>query len=561
MLLDYDLGLLRLVAELWGQALASGNVREAQEELAGRLLQPEAVTEVVAALDPPARAALDILAREGRQPLAQFTRRHGELRAMGPARRDRERPWLNAPSVSESLWYRALAAHAFFDDGRGPQEFIFIPDDLRPLIYVAHGRDAQGSAPAGTPPGQPAPASSVEPDPLAQNALADDAVTVLAYLQVVSVRLEAGALPARHRAALARFLRRPETLDFAVLLLQALGLCQAAPPNGPLKLEPAQVQPFLQAAPSERVRRLAEAWRDSRDWNDLLHLPGLLFEGQAWRNDPVTARQAILSLLADVPAGQWWSLDSFVAAVQERQPDFQRPAGDYDSWYIRDAVTQTYLRGFANWERVDGALVRWLIESPLRWLGLVETASPPPAFRLTPYGAACLGQAGWESGEAALASLTFNPEGLLHVPAAASAYDRFQLARISAWLPPAGPHYMYRLTPAALTRAAQKGITISRILDFLERAAGGPEVLAANPAWPVLSAALRRWETRGGEAVLRETVVLKLASAELLDTLRGAASIRDYLGEAVGPATVLVLKEHLAAVRAALAGMGILADE
>lgn len=84
---------------------------------------------------------------------------------------------------------------------------------------------------------------------------------------------------------------------------------------------------------------------------------------------------------------------------------------------------------------------------------------------------------------------------------------------------------------------------------------------AVNPDWPVLSAALRRWETRGSEAVLRETVVLKLAHAELLETLRGTASLRDYLGEAVGPAAVLVRPEHVEAVRQALAGLGILADE
>ena len=303
-LLDHDLGLLRLMAELWGQELVSGNLREAQEELAGRLLQPEAVAAVVASLEPPARAALESLARDGRQPLAQFTRRYGELRAMGPARRERERPWLIAPSLSETLWYRALAANAFFDDGRGPQEFIFIPADLRPLINVAHGGEAHGGPSAGTPPGEPALAVPAASD-AAPEAVADDAVTVLAYLQVASVRLEAGLVPARHREALARFLRQPATLDFILSLLQGLGLCQSAPPNGPLKLEPRQVQPFLQAARSERVRRLASAWRDSRDWNDLLHLPGLLFEGQAWRNDPATARQTILALLAGVPAGPW----------------------------------------------------------------------------------------------------------------------------------------------------------------------------------------------------------------------------------------------------------------
>ena len=43
-----------------------------------------------------------------------------------------------------------------------------------------------------------------------------------------------------------------------------------------------------------------EAWRESKEWNDLWHVPGLVFEGKAWRNDPFSARRAILNLLAEM---------------------------------------------------------------------------------------------------------------------------------------------------------------------------------------------------------------------------------------------------------------------
>ena len=369
------------------------------------------------------------------------------------------------------------------------------------------------------PPGRPAPgpteaASAGECNAPGINASGDDAVTLLAYLQVVAVRLEAppgaaagsaaGSVPAGHRAGLARFLRQPAALDFYLHLLRQLALALDGDPGPkePVRLAPERVQPFLQAGPAERARRLAEAWRDSREWNDLLAVPGLVFEGQAWRNDPHAARQTILALLAQVPPGVWWSSDSFVAALKERQPDFQRPAGDYDSWYIRDSRSGAFLRGFENWDRVDGALVHWLIEQPLRWLGVVEiwpqeqsladSASGPsarsraPAFRLTPYGAALLGLAGWpEAPEPA--RLLVQPGGLVRAAAGesaapASGYDRFQLARIGDWLPPETASaqapanvfvYPYRLTPASLARAVRKGITIERIIAFLERAAAG----------------------------------------------------------------------------------------
>src|SRR5262249_45736678 len=193
----------------------------------------------------------------------------------------------------------------------------------------------------------------------------------------------------------------------------------------------------------------------------------------------------ILALLAQVPPGQWWSLESFVSAVKERQPDFQRPAGDYDSWYIRDAGSGAFLRGFENWDRVDGALVRWLLEQPLASLGLVEVAGSAPAgerpsaraFRLTPYGAALLGLGGRpERGEPS--SLDVAAGGLVRAlagegPTPANAYDRFQLARISDWLPPEpaaenGLAYPYRLSPTSLARGARKGISAARMVTFLE---------------------------------------------------------------------------------------------
>jgi hypothetical protein len=571
-LADHDLGLLRLIAELWGVPLEAGSQREAADELATRMLAPELAEEVIGALPREARAGFDQLAREGRQLLASFTRRYGELRAMGPGRRDRERPWANAPSASEVLWYRGLIGRAFFDAGRGPEEFVFIPDDLRSLAYV--GGAAEAAAPP-EPPGRPASQPRTAEAGLARglNAAGDDAVTLLAYLQVVPVRLAAApgaaaaTVPAAHRAGLARFLRQPDALDFHLHLLRQLALAEDPGAGEPVRLAPERVQPFLQAAASERARRLAEAWRDSREWNDLLAVPGLVFEGKSWRNDPHAARQAILALLARVPPGDWWSLESFVAAVKDRQPDFQRPAGDYDSWYIRDANSGAFLRGFENWDRVDGALVRWLIEQPLAGLGLVDISAPAAersaarAFRLTPYGAALLGLAGWPEA-AEPAPLEVLAGGLVRARAgegaACGGYDRFQLARISDWLPletaDGGLVYPYRLSPASLARGTRKGISPGRILTFLERAAAG------QPGLPALAAAVRRWEAQGAEASLGELVVLKLGSPELLASLRQAPGLGELLGEALGPAAVSVRRADLERVQAALWALGILVD-
>lgn len=135
-----DIGFLRIVASLWGFELTSSDPAEAAVELAESLCDAELLEEVISTLPREARSALEALVAEnGRMPWVVFARRFGELREMGPGKRDREQPHLQPSSAAEVLWYRALLGKAFFNPDKsildrygekGPQEFAFIPDDL-----------------------------------------------------------------------------------------------------------------------------------------------------------------------------------------------------------------------------------------------------------------------------------------------------------------------------------------------------------------------------------------------------------------------------------------------
>ncbi len=97
---------------------------------------------------------------------------------------------------------------------------------------------------------------------------------------------------------------------------------------------PETVKAFLEAPRAEALAALGRAWLPSTAFNELRQLPGLRFDGE-WQNDPRRTRESILGFLAGLPAGTWWSLTAFTAAIKETAPDFQRPAGDYNSWFIR----------------------------------------------------------------------------------------------------------------------------------------------------------------------------------------------------------------------------------
>jgi hypothetical protein len=550
-LIDLDLDLLHVVADLWDVELAPGlTVDEVVERLVEGMTQPQAVTETWSRLSEAERDALAALqAHEGRLPLAQFTRQFGEIRPMGTARREREKPWLEPSNPTEGLYYRGLIARAFDQGPGGVQEYVFVPLELLSLLPTPAARltpPAPGHALEGMPPERTVPASQSAPD---------DLTTLLAYFRLRNVdardELAApGSLP-----NLARYLVNADPGCEALLIHLAYELGLLANDEEDITRPVADsAKPWLEAPRLHQLRSLGEAWRDSAGWNDLGHVPGL--EADEWPNDPLAARRALLDMLGRVPPGVWWSLESFVATIKAQVPDFQRPGGDYDSWYIRDAESEEVLQGFENWERVDGALVRWLLSGPLHCLGLLDLHTEANAFRLTPSGAALLELAPWPSEPDPEARLSVDDQSFITVPTALSRFDRYLAARFAAWRDVPDPEedvpaYTYQMTPPSLQRAAEQGIAVTQVLNFLART-------SAVPVPDSVEKALTAWEERGAEVVLHDVVVLVAKDFGIYERLREEESVRRWLGQPLGPNAHAIARRDVPALLAALRRLGML---
>ena len=530
---NYDLGHLRIVAGRWGVELSSSDGEEARRELSAALLDPGLAAEVRDSLPAEARSALQALASAGgRMPWGAFTRRFGELREAGPGRRDREKIYLHPASPAETLFYRAFLARGFFDTPSGLQEFAYVPDDLLEILkHEGHeerkGKPFEPLVPvvfeSSEPLGRPATAKErAHPLPPADGLL-DDATTLLAALRIGIIPPETG-IPVR------------AVMEF----LAAGGIITAGKPQ----IEP--VRPFLEAPRLEALEALGRAWRESETFSELHQLPGLAFEGE-WTDRPLAARRFLLGLLEALPARKWWSLPAFVHAIKQRCPDFQRPAGDYDSWFIKRMADGVYLRGFAAWDEVDGALVRYLFTGPLCWLGLVELAAPADgepaaAFRMRQKPLT------WDED----GRLTVASSGTISVPRGVPRAVRYQLSRFCDWEEPKPDEYRYRVSARSLGRALGQGLKVSQLLSLLARN-------SAAEIPPSFVQALKRWESNGTEARLETQVILKVSRPEVLAELRRSKAGR-FLGETLGPVTVVVKPGAGGKVMTALAELGLLAE-
>jgi hypothetical protein len=538
----HDLGFFNIVANGWGIELNAPDAYTAQSHLEAAMRERALLEETVEVLPPEAQQALRaLLANEGRMPWTQFERLHGEIRTMGPARRDRERPDLEPASPAERLWYRALIGRAFLNVLPEPQEYCYIPEDL---INIFPSLGDSELAPLGRP---ASPQESAHCMP-ASDEILDHACTLLAALRcnmdLDSLDVSGWYMP----------------LEALLKLLQSANLV-----SQDRQVDTEAAGEFLKESRAQALSRLAAAWLGSRKVNELRLLPGLEFNG-TWRNKPLVARQAAMEMLSQLPQELWWSLPAFISAVHARQPDFQRSGGDYDAWYIRQSASGADLRGFGAWMEIDGALLRFLISGPLHWLGIFDLASagpgePAAAFRPSAWAAALWDGNPPESLPKEDAKLAVKIDGRIEAPALLRRADRYQLARFSEWEGTAeasgrkkGRVYIYRLTPKSLQRAASQSLQIKHLLTLFSRS-------TERQLPPRLLEALERWENDSRtQTVFEPVILLRVASPEVLDLLRGKSTAKKYLGDNLNPTTVVVKPGGVEKLRHALAELGYLAD-
>lgn len=533
-LLKQDIGHLRIVAEFWGLELDSITAEDAREELSASLLDAELAAELIESLSPQADSAIRALVEEGgRIPWPTFARKYGDIREMGAGKRDRERPHLKPASTAETLFYRGLLARAFFDADKGPQEFAYIPDDLLELLNNIFYEETEEPTASPLKPtnlpnvvetsealGRPASPGERGRDILADDSILDDATTYLAALRMGKTDYPASP-------QLAAFLTSANLIKDNVPQAEA-------------------VKTFLECPRSEALKMLQESWLENSSFNELRLMPMIICEGE-WTNNPLETREFLLNLLDAIPEGKWWSLGTLVRDIKQKYADFQRPAGDYDSWFIKRASDGQYLRGFSYWDQVDGALVKFFVTNILHSLGQVdlsiaEGAMEPTAFRVSTF----------EGSKEERGKISVSSNGKIYIPRNAPRVVRYQLSRFGEWDEAKNGEYRYHITTNSLTKAKEQGLKAEHLLALLSKNtdAGVP---------PSLVKALKRWEVNGTEARVQTQVILKVSKPEILEEMRKSKAAK-FLGEALSPTTVIVKSGAIQKVMDALTELGLLSE-
>ncbi|MBE0685276.1 MAG: hypothetical protein IH585_04680, partial [Anaerolineaceae bacterium] len=345
-----DLGFLKIVANAWGLEIKAPDAYTARTQLAVEMDNPEIIKEIYEVFPENVRQAFDtLLDNEGKIPWAKFARDFGEIQVMGSARRDRERPDLNPATPTEYLWYRAFIGRAFLSTETEPQEFAFIPEEIFSYLEPVHIQKKQI-------PGHSATSKETKFFYPASDKILDDICTLLAAHRnsfSIDILQDYCDIPFK-------FIN-PLLIDLKLMSENGI-------------MDPDQVRLFLETPREKSLVVLFNHWLKNNLLNEMELILDFIVEGVLDRNHQ-KVREFLLDQISLIPDGKWWNLESFVVYIYQINPDFQRPAGNYDTWYIKKVETGEYLRGFEHWDAIDGTFLRFMLTGPLFWLGLVDLAA------------------------------------------------------------------------------------------------------------------------------------------------------------------------------------------
>ena len=529
---DQDFDFIKICAKNWHLDIKSSDKKSAINEFIIRISEVNTINYYINNLPQDSKIAFDfLLEHQGKFPSLQYLHQFGEIRVMGPARRDREKPYKNPISPVEDLWYRGLIGKSFLEDASLLEEYFYIPDEIMQSLIPEKSENEYQFGEAAL------------PEQHLVEYLAND--TILDYMCTM-------LSSCRNNKEISTPTLNKWKISYSALseLFRAVNLINVD--NQP---NPDITKNYLEADRGQALLQLYNDWINNEQFNELHLIPDLVFEGK-WKNDPIRTRKTLLGFVEKVPENTWWSIPSFINAIKKLNPDFQRSAGEYDSWYIRKSNSKQYFKGISSWHEVEGELITHFITGPLHWLGITDLGSPsksakPSSFRLSRWSQQILNDRIPLPIKEEKEKVIIISNGNIYISPLCPRAIRYQISRFCNWIEDK-KEYWYHLTPSSLQNAKGQGLKTKYLLKLLESH-------GKSPIPPGIKKAINNWDQNGSQAIIEQHTILTADTAEIINALEKSNAHR-FLGKKLNPTTIIIKGNAREHIRKALAENGYLID-
>jgi hypothetical protein len=328
----------------------------------------------------------------------------------------------------------------------------------------------------------------------------------------------------------------------------------------------------------EQVKRFVEAWPNTT-WSELFAVPTLAFDRA---DDPLHAGRALMAarrlLLAQLePAREWTDPLALAARLRRLEPEFLvrrptvhrqylayamygltvqqkgQPQARYQGLREKGAPATRQLDIERDWDKVEGAYVRYVIAGPLYWMGVVELGRDDQgqlvSFRLTPAGRyAILGDALPEQmvrpeGAAATPKLVVQPSFEVVVLDTLRHIDLVSQLDVFADQRSLDRAAVYHLSRHSVVRGLEAGMRAVDIITFLE--------LHAHTSLPQnVRASIEDWERQFERIQVKKgACLLEVDEPGQLDWLMAEPRAASLLVSRLSPTLALVRGDGLRELR------------
>lgn len=264
------------------------------------------------------------------------------------------------------------------------------------------------------------------------------------------------------------------------------------------------------------------------------------------------AREFVCRLLTPLTPGVWYSYKSFAEWVRNVRPDFLHTLTEAETWFLAAAKTHHRydLNRTSDWDAVGRPVLAAMLQNVPYWLGAVELryeGQDLAAFRITPLGAWLLtngvrggfAEPAAAPGAAGESVARWIDDTTLRLSAHSEATRLLPLVR--AFAEPAREALTFRVTPAAITRALERGIGIPEI--------AGKLAAAGAPLPPVLRERMDALAANYGRIHLYERLtVLELGDDYALRELLAGTTLGEHIVHQFSPRLVVVRDEAVDAL-------------
>ncbi|MBN1354741.1 helicase-associated domain-containing protein [bacterium] len=283
----------------------------------------------------------------------------------------------------------------------------------------------------------------------------------------------------------------------------------------------------------EQLMDLYHSWLEDDGYDEFRNISDFRILSAGLRNPARTARKTAMRIIGSFQPGRWIPLNGLLEYFRQTHPRFLRPMPDDRHWRVQMVSGMADRENVTGWDLPETHMILFYISGPLLWLGAItlgmDQSDNPDSILINPLGEYIFGKRSPDTElpeTVAANTIIIQPDHEILVPENAVLSIRYMVETFTE-LVLSGPISRYRISRNSIAGGLLRGLTVPRILDFLQS-------VSISPVPQNVQASIEFWGEQHGRVMLKHAILLETQDAYLMKELLMRPAIRRKLQDQIG---------------------------